>query len=200
MTNVGADVRGPITAPYGPAVLAVNPAIGASRRDTSISHVQFATPMGQAVKDYGATCSGPDPSETKLGLAEWFRATLLAIDKEKLSRPDLHQGVRSPSRPRGRGSATRSCRSPTRSPADGGGIASSDRTNRVSVALAPPHDGKPPPIAVYVIDDPHGEAAKKGHEEKKPGAKHKESARDHAVRDPTLQNLLLRKAPIKLQP
>jgi hypothetical protein len=194
-TSIGANATGWISWPLGPALVTVNPGLGANRKDTSTSHVQFVIPIGYAADTFGKTCSGPDPSETKMGLAEWFRATLIAIDKRAITGLTFTKEFVI--------SANASTRfgyivTPTVEATDKGGALSYDRTSRITIALAPPPPGAPPPMAVYVVDEPEFMKKQRLELEKAHGQQHGKPAREHAIHDQTLQNLLLRKAPIKL--
>jgi hypothetical protein len=194
VTTVGADAKPIITAPHGLAVLALTPGAGASRKDVSVSHVQFAIPIARAQAQYGATCAGPDPSGTGMGLAEWLRSTLLAIDKDTITGLTFTKAFDISANATARFGYTLLPVTNTVTADSGGGV-SYERTNRVTIALAPPH-GPPPPISVYVVGSAEHLAEKK-HE----GAEHgKPTARHHTVRHPTLQNLLQRKSPVKLSP
>ena len=193
--NLGASASGWIAFPVPPAFLALNPSISANRKVTNTSHVQFVTPIGVAKAQYGATCSGPDPSETNMGLAEWLRATLIAIDKRAITgltfTKELDISASAGSR---FGYVVTAAVNAT----DKGGALSSDKISRITIALAPPPPGMPPPMAVFVVDEP--EIMKKQRlEALEKAAKHDHTA-NRAAHDQTLQNLLQRKAPVKLAP
>lgn len=198
LTSAGANGTGAVTWPYGPALLTATPGLGVSRKDTSISHVQFITPIGKAKTVYGATCSGPDPSDTRMGLAEWFRSALLAVDKGAITGLTFTKDFEVTANASARFGYVLNPISPLITTDSGGGL-TYDRITRVSIALAPPPEGLPPPMAVYIVDEPEIIAQKRAELEKAKTVKEK-SAREHAVHDQTLQSLLQRKAPIKLLP
>jgi hypothetical protein len=200
LTSVGADAKPVATAPFGLAVLSLSPSLGASRKDSSVSHVQFATPIARAKAVYGATCAGPDPSGTRMGLAEWFRSALIAVDKNTLTGLTFTKEFDISANAGTRFGYTLLPVANTVTTDSGGGL-SVDRTNRMSIALAPPHEVPPHPIAVYVVDGP--ESLTKDKHPATEGAKHGKPAkaeREHSVRDPTLQYLLQRRSPIKVVP
>lgn len=195
VTNAGADGRATIGAPYTIAQVSATPSLGVSRKDTSVSSVQFAAPI---VKDYlvnGEPCRGDDPSETKMGLAEWFRSTLVAIDRTAITGASFtkefeivaNAGVRF-------GYTLTPVNNPVSVDAGGGG--SYSRTNRVTVALAPPRTASSPdPIPVYQVDRPktfQGMTSESAPSTRSP------SARSRAVTNPTTLYLLQRQSPVKL--
>jgi hypothetical protein len=195
-TGFGVDGQAGASWPYTNALLTVSPSLGGNRKDTSISHVQFATPIAKALETYGASCSGPDPSDTRMGLAEWFRSALLAIDKGSITGLTFTKEFEIAAKARARFGYTII---PVTNAIDAGGGASHDRIHRVSIALAPGH-GPAPPIAVYVVGEAEAAPHKDHVAEKRAGAEKGTTARDHAVHDQTLQSLLQRRAPIKLLP
>lgn len=196
-TSAGLNGTGAMSWFYGPALLTVTPSLGASRRDTSISHVQFVTPISKAKAVYGTSCSGLDPSDTRMGLAEWFRSALLAVDNGLITGLTFTKDFEVTANASARFGYTLV---PVTNATDNGGGLSYDRTSRVSIALAPPHEGLPPPTAVYVVDEPEAVAKKRVAVEKSKTENAATSTREHAVHDQTLQSLLQRRAPIKFLP
>jgi hypothetical protein len=193
-TSAGVNGTGWLSWPVGPAFWTVTPSLGASRKDTSTSHVQFITPIGHAQQAYGKTCSGPDPSETRMGLAEWFRATLIAIDKRAITGLTFTKEFTISANAGARFGYTVT---PVMNATDKGGALTYDKISRITIALAPPPPGPPPPQAVYVVEEPEFSKKQRSDAER---AQAKQGKATHAAHDQVLQGLLNRKAPVKLLP
>jgi hypothetical protein len=65
-----------------PTLPTIFPTASLSGKFTHTGHVDFAISIPAAIKKYGATCQGSDPSQTHLGLAAWIAATLDQIQPE----------------------------------------------------------------------------------------------------------------------
>lgn len=81
VNSLGADGKVVLTIPSTSAATKLTPSLALSGKYSSIAHLDFATSIKEAVKHYGRVCvPGRDPSDTGLGLASWFEATLLALE------------------------------------------------------------------------------------------------------------------------
>src|SRR5438874_1441914 len=80
VSTVGADGKVVWSIPFNVATLKLTPSLGWEHKNTSIAHLDFVTQIPEAMKHHRHTCvPGLDPSETGLGLASWFKTTLLAV-------------------------------------------------------------------------------------------------------------------------
>jgi hypothetical protein len=52
--------------------------------DTRTNSIKFANSFRKAVQHFRDTCSGPDPSETHMGLAYWFEGSVKAVERDSL--------------------------------------------------------------------------------------------------------------------
>jgi hypothetical protein len=198
--TLGADGRATVTAPYGLATVSTTPSLGVSGIDTSIAHVQFVTPIGKAVEKYGRSCSGTDPSETRMGLATWLASALIAINEDEIIGVTYTKEFEILATAGARFGYT--LIPVTNSvAADAGGAATGHRSNRVSVAMAPPAARPPPPkpVPVYIVENHDKEIRPRQAGPAEPG-RHEGSSRSRALDDPTLHYLLQRKSPVKLSP
>jgi hypothetical protein len=147
--GIGVDGTASVSAPAGAGVFSFSPKLGVTGTYTQSGHVQFATNLAKAKAKYGTQCSGSDPSETRMGLANWVRAAFAAVDKKALTGVTFTRQFEI--------LATASARFgytlvPVVNPitADAGPGGSLDRTNRFTVALAPP-EGPKEPLKVTIV-------------------------------------------------
>src|SRR5262249_53075031 len=82
--SINADGSVGVAGPWGLATVSGTPSGSISDADTRTNSIQFANSFRKAVEHFGNTCSGPDPSETRMGLANWFEGSVKAIDKDSL--------------------------------------------------------------------------------------------------------------------
>ena len=84
--TIGADGKAtvPIAHPTLPTIM---PSAAISGKFTNNGHVDFATSVPKAIEKFGKDCQGPDPSQSRLGLAGWIAATLDQIE------PQNHGGL-----------------------------------------------------------------------------------------------------------
>lgn len=154
--GLGVDGNATVTAPAGPGAVSFTPRLGVTGTDTRIGHIQFSTNIKNARIKYGQTCRGANPSETNIGLANWVRAVFAGIGDSGLSGITYTKSFEI--------LATAGVRFgytlvPVTNPvvADAGPGGSFDKTNRFSLALAPP---PPPKEAILVYFRDGGPAAK----------------------------------------
>lgn len=150
--SVGADGNVNVGVPYGPAGLSATPKLGGTGTDTKINTIQFAPSIAEAVSKYGESCSGPNPSETNMGLANWIEGSVLAVGPKNLVgvsftnqyKININGGSRF-------GYTLVPVRNPT--VADLGFTATRDDTTRFTIALTPPPPPPPPmkPIPVRIV-------------------------------------------------
>lgn len=82
MRSISADGSIGVAGPWG--IATGTPSGSISDADTRINSIKFANSFQKAVDRFQYTCSGPDPSKTGMGLANWFEGSVRAIDKESL--------------------------------------------------------------------------------------------------------------------
>jgi len=142
------------TAPVGLGVISGTPKLGVTGTDTRTGHIQFATSIVAAKRKYGATCAGDDPSETRMGLANWFAAAFKAIPTGALAGVTYTKQFEIVASAGARFGYTLIPVTNTVS-VDSGAGGTYGRTNRFTVALAPPIVEPPKkPIPVYIVSGP----------------------------------------------
>lgn len=148
--GLGGDGNATVTAPAGLGAVSFTPKLGVTGTDTRAGHIQFSTNIKNARINHGRTCRGANPSETNIGLANWVRAVFAGIGDSGLSGITYTKQFEI--------LATAGVRFgytlvPVTNPvvADAGPGGSFDKTNRFSVALAPPPPAKEA-IPVYIVE------------------------------------------------
>lgn len=138
--GLGVDGSASVSAPAGLGVVSFTPKLGVTGTYTQSGHLQFASNLMTAKARYGTKCSGSDPSETRMGLANWVRSAFAAVDRKALTGVTFTRQFEIVATAGARFGYTLV---PVVNPvsADAGPNGSLDRTNRFTVALAPP----PPP-------------------------------------------------------
>jgi len=84
--TVSADGRATVPL-VNPTLSNIFPNASINGKFTHNGHVDFATSVPKAIEHFGSTCYGPDPSQSRLGLANWISATLDQIE------PQNHGGL-----------------------------------------------------------------------------------------------------------
>lgn len=150
--TLGADGNATVTGPIGLGTVSGTPKFGLTGIDTRTGHLQFATNIAEAKRKYGTTCSGDDPSQTRMGLANWFIASLKAVHKGQLAGVTYTKQFEIIATAGARFGYTLIPVTNTVS-ADGGFSGTFDKTNRITVALAPPAApaDPPKPIPVFIV-------------------------------------------------
>jgi hypothetical protein len=195
VSKLGADGKVVWVIPHGASPIPVTPTASLGGTDKSIAALDFSTKLADALRIYGTDClPGPDPSGTGMGLAAWFESTLQAL------REGQHAGLSFTSEFELAGAAgARFGYTITRLSADAGVSGSRVATNRFTVAVAAP-PGKPKPIEVVIV----GERDDKKVVEPQflPGAriKGRPSVPAAPADNTTLNRLLDRQAPVRLEP
>ncbi len=154
--SLGADGTATGTAPVGLGVVSGTPKIGVTGTDTRTGHLQFSTNIKAAKLKYGETCFGYDPSETRMGLANWFAAALKAVPSDDLAGVTYTKQFEIVATAGARFGYTLTPVTNTVT-ADAGIAGSFDKTHRFSIALAPPDPPKTP-IPVYWVSGPAGKS------------------------------------------
>jgi hypothetical protein len=152
LRNFGADGSATVTGPAGLGIVSGTPKFGLTGIDTRTGHLQFATDIAEAKRKYGATCSGDDPSQTRMGLANWLIASLKAVNKSQLAGVTYTKQFEIVATAGARFGYTLVPVTNTVS-ADAGFGGIYDKTSRFSVALVPPPapPGPPKPIPVFIV-------------------------------------------------
>jgi hypothetical protein len=150
--SLGADGTATVTGPAGLGIVSGTPKFGVVGTDTRTGHLQFSTSIKGAKTRYGATCQGYDPSETRMGLANWFAAALKAVPSDDLAGVTYTKQFEIVATAGARFGYTLIPVTNTVS-ADAGFAGAIDKTNRFSIALAPPDPPKKP-IPVYWVPTP----------------------------------------------
>lgn len=153
--SIGIDGTATVTGPAGLGVVSASPKFGVSDTDTRGNSIKFATSIPKAVARFKNSCSGPNPSETNMGLAYWFEGTVKAVDKDSLVGISFTKQFQIVASAGARFGYTLTPVTNTVS-ADAGGGTSIDYTNRFTIALTPPPP-KPipqPPQRVFVVNMP----------------------------------------------
>lgn len=205
ISTVGADGKVVQTIATSAGVPTITPSLGATSKQTSIAHVEFATDVHQAIAEFDAHCeAGPDPSGTRMGLAAWFASTLQAlsprtigalaytIEFDIIANAGLRFGYII-----------------TLTRVDAGPAASIEGTHRLTVTIGPPDAVPPPakPVEVIIVGDrrspnsaelnaPAGKPSLtlRGRFRPKPSI----SGRLPALNDPDLNRLLIQQSPVRL--
>lgn len=194
--SLGGDAAATVTAPVGLGTISATPKLGVTGTDTRTGHIQFSTNIVAAKKKYGTTCSGNDPSETHMGLANWFIAALKAIEKGSLAGVTYTKQFEIVANPAARFGYTLIPVTNTVS-IDSGIGGSYDRTSRFSVALAPQAVEAPKkPIPVYIVSGPSSGAGAAG--PGLTGARVVPASPARVTNNPELYYLLQRKSPVPL--
>jgi hypothetical protein len=210
VNSIGADGAVVWTIPHSAALIRLTPSFTVAHRNTNIGHLEFATSISGAAAQYGKVCIGPDPSGTGFGLASWFEATLLALKEGNsfhsgLSYTIEFQIVVAPA-------ARFGYRVLLVDLNVGGGLSRTD-THRLTVALAPPPPPqKPPkPSPVYLVEAPGGAKLQPTERLAQPSERPRPRARTPRVSppgvrfapptrdDPTLNRMLLQRAPVRIE-
>ncbi|MGJ5178605.1 hypothetical protein ACQR16_20440 [Bradyrhizobium oligotrophicum] len=186
----------------------ISPSASLNGKFTHSGHVDFAIAVPEAIKIYGETCRGPDPSQTRLGLAAWIAATLDEI------RPEHHGGLSYTVDVDVIASAG------TRfgfifsilNTVNTGGSYSREGVHHLVITMAEPTPMPPPtpvrvvgPVNVVEAKQADGEAGKKekaarsAPDEGKPGER-RPHTRHPALEDPNLNRMLQQQAPVRLAP
>lgn len=193
--SLSGDVAATVTAPVGLGTVSATPKLGVSGIDTRTGHIQFSTDIVAAKRKYGSTCMGDDPSETHMGLANWFTAALKAIRKGDLAGVTYTKQFEIVANPGARFGYTLIPVTNTVS-VDSGIGGSYDRTSRFSVAIAP-HIPEAPkkPIPVYIVSETAAAAGAAG-----PGLRGRvvPASPARVTNNPELYYLLQRKSPVPL--
>lgn len=203
--SISADGSVGIAGPWGIATVSGTPSGSISDADTRINSIKFANSFQKAVDRFQYTCSGPDPSETGMGLANWFEGSVRAIDKDSLVSLSFTKQFNIVAAASARFGYTLL---PVTNPvtASAGLRGSSDYTNRFTIALTPPAP-PPKPLNVYVTNFPG--AKQSMIPEGSPGADQTTqrrapaqpaSPRQRVLQDPALNQALERQSPVILQP
>jgi hypothetical protein len=211
VNTVGGDGRVVQTIATTSGLGTVTPSLGASYKQTSIAHVDFATDVREAVSKFDSSCAaGPDPSGTHMGLAAWFASTLQALTPRTLGALSYtvefdiaaNAGVRF-----GYIIALTSI--------DAGLLGSTQGVHRMTVTIGPPDAAPPPPppVEVVIVGDrrpvPKDANAPAGAPAAAPTAARPSvsirrrsggSGRLPALDDPNLNRLLIQQSPVRLQP
>lgn len=202
VNTIAADGKVVWTIPYSPAALKLTPSLSGSYKHTSIAHFDFGISIAEALNNPKvARCEpGHDPSETGLGLAAWFEATLMSLRGGNVSHGGMSYTVefQISSAP-----GSRFGYKITLIDADVGAGWTYTGTHRLTVAIAPPPGAYKPPkaIPVYIVPDP-GAAPIIKFNKVRPGFKrHLFRGRPTApaTDDSTLNRLLLQKAPVRIE-
>lgn len=82
VNTVSADGKATVLIPTSITLPTVSPSGSLTGKFTNVGHLDFAVSVPDAITKYGETCVGPDPSQTKMGLAGWITATLDQISPE----------------------------------------------------------------------------------------------------------------------
>lgn len=195
--NLSADGKVTVTAPYALATLSATPSLSVAGTDTSIAHIEFAPSIGGAMRQFGKSCLGMDPSETKMGLAVWFESALLAVQPDELAGVTYTKQFEIVVTAGSRFGYTLIPVTNSVS-LDAGGGGTRDYTNRISVAMTPPSIASPPkPIPVYIVT-PAGKQKLEPNLLSAPAAAPASSTATRSLNDPLLLYLLQRKAPVNL--
>ncbi|MGJ4952821.1 hypothetical protein [Bradyrhizobium sp. HKCCYLS20291] len=202
INTVSGDTSG-IATVVSASLATINPSTSLSGKFTHSGHLDFAIAVPEALELYGETCRGPDPSQTRLGLAGWIAATLDEI------KPEHHGGLSYTVDVDVVASAG------TRfgfifsilNTINSGGLYSREGVHHLVVTMAEP---LPPPIPiplpVHVVGPVTVETEKEADAKKaarpapaegKPGAAH---ARHPALQDRNLDRMLQQQAPVRLAP
>ena len=153
--SIGADGSVGVTGPWGLATVSGTPSGSISDTDTRTNSLKFANSFQKAVARFGNTCSGPDPSETRMGLANWFEGSVKAIDKDSLVSLSFTKQFKVAAAAGARFGYT--LIPVTNTVTAGAGIGgTSDYSNRFTIALTPPPPPAPPPkpLLVHVTNFP----------------------------------------------
>jgi hypothetical protein len=153
--SIGADGNVKVSAPVGLAVVSATPKGGITDTDTRINHIKFANSFSRAVQRFSGTCFGLDPSETGMGLANWFAGSVKAVDKDSLIGISFTKQFEIVASASARfGYTLVPVTNPVTADAGFGGAA--DYTNRFTIALTPPPPPPPPskPVRVVVTNWP----------------------------------------------
>ena len=153
--SVSADGSVSVAGPWGLATVSGTPSGSISDTDTRTNSLKFANSFQKAVARFGSTCSGPDPSETRMGLANWFEGSVRAIDKDSLVSLSFTKQFKVAAAAGARfGYTLIPVTNPVTAGAGIGGT--SDYSNRFTIALTPPPPPAPPPkpLLVHVTNFP----------------------------------------------
>jgi len=203
--SLGGDGSATVTSPVGLGTFSGTPKFGVTGTDTRTGHLQFATNLKAAKIKYGSVCNGYDPSQTRMGLANWFAATLKAVAKDDLAGVTYTKQFEIVATAGARFGYTLIPVTNTVN-ADAGIGATYDRTSRFSIALAPPDPPKRA-IPVYIVSNtpaaaPGGAAtggpgpsSQSGGSSTSQGAR--ASSAPSVARNPELYYLLQRKSPVR---
>lgn len=194
--SLGGDAAATVTAPVGLGTFSTTPKLSLTGTDTRTGHIQFSTNILAAKKKYGASCSGDDPSETHMGMANWFIAALKAIEKGSLAGVTYTKQFEIVANPSARFGYTLIPVTNTVS-IDSGIGGTYDRTSRFSVALAPQVlEGPKKPIPVYIVSEPSAGAGAAGPGLR--GGRVLPASPARVTNNPELYYLLQRKSPVPL--
>lgn len=150
--SISADGSVGVAGPWGLATVSGTPSGSISDTDTRTNSLKFANSFQKAVARFGNTCSGPDPSETRMGLANWFEGSVTAIGPDSLVSLSFTKQFKVVATAGARFGYTLI---PVTNPVTAGvGIGgSSDYSNRFTIALTPPSP-PPKPLLVHVTNFP----------------------------------------------
>jgi hypothetical protein len=213
VSSLGADGKVAWSIPFNIATVKLTPNLSWEQKDTSTAHIDFVTQIPEAIRHNPHTCApAADPSGTGLGLAAWFKTTLLAVGIR--NHAGLSYTVEFQVTLTGAG---RFGYSIVRLDADVGTTGTTINTHRLTVAIAPPPPPASPakPLEVVIVGDrtvgkPIPESSVPTERSEAPSAAPKRERRvrrpvPNASRAPlkddtVLDNLLLRQAPVRIQP
>jgi hypothetical protein len=148
--SISADGSVNVAGPLGLATISGVPSAGINDKDTRTNSIKFANSFRKAVAHFGDTCSGPDPSETHMGLAYWFEGSVKAVGKDSLVSLSFTKQFQVVATAGARfGYTLIPVTNPVVAGAGLGG--SSDYTNRFTIALTPPPPPAPAPKPVAVV-------------------------------------------------
>jgi len=182
--SIGADGRIAWVIPTGNTL---TPSLNGSAKRTSTAHVEFITPVRDALKRHKKTCEAQpnpsDPSGTGLGLAAWIQSTFIAIGKQHhagLSYTRIFELTA--------GGGARFGFIFTTSPLSGevGASASLIHTNQLVVTVSPHVESSP--TEVIIVGDKR-QTPSKG-----------TSRRDQIITNPIGNQMLRQQAPVRLLP
>jgi hypothetical protein len=196
--SLGADGNATVTGPIGLGTVSGTPKLGLTGIDTRTGHLQFSTNISDAKLKYGPTCSGNDPSETRMGLANWFAATLKAVKKGELAGVTYTKQFEIVATAGARFGYTLIPVTNTVS-VDAGFSGIYDRTSRFTVALAPPTVDPPKkPIPVYIVSAGAAGAAGPGPGQRARSQTSSPATPPNVSNNSELYYLLQRKSPVPL--
>jgi hypothetical protein len=189
--TVGVDGKVAWTIPVG--IWKATPSAGLSGKKTTIAHLDFATSIEDAMVKQPGCVLNSDPSETNMGLAGWLEATLLALPDKGASG---HGGM----------SYTREFQVTASLgsrfgyklhaiDADFGPALGRVDTNRLTVAVAPISSR---PTRVVIVGDERQKGMPNFLPDGSPQPRPR-SPRPRFQDDPTLNRLLLQRAPVRIE-